>query len=98
MTDIYEKLDAMENALRQAMASQGVHEFVLVHLLMHLAQQHQQPDTYLNQLMDALGASIRDQLRRLRIEKSRPGMDTLAYFEEFKAIVMAGVTPSRRHH
>lgn len=93
--DVEEQIAAMEPALRSAVASQGVHEFMLVHLLSHLGTFVDDRESFMAAVMQGVEMSMKvqaDQVRgRYGEGADRSIKETLNYLERVKTMVMGTV-------
>lgn len=90
------EIQAIVPAIRSAQASQGVHEFVIVHLLSHIAQLAEDRDVYLTEIMQGIEISLKMQADAARKEYGpdvEPSLKaTLDYFDQFKRTMLSTVT------
>lgn len=88
-----EMISMMEPALRNAQASQGVHEFFIIHLLTHLCAMTDDPQASIANIVKGIEISMKLQAEAMIAQYgdgAKKSMDvTMAYLDSLKRKVMA---------
>ena len=88
MSTYDDRLDQMAAGLRSCIASQGVHEFVLVHLVSQFAGLSDRPEEFMKIFVEGVGQTLRDQIQQSGRTGSTMANDTLEYFESLREMLL----------